>query len=288
MANQMNDPLKGDKKPSGATLKTVIPRLRAMLRDFLLCLAFFTRLPVSLSFEQPADMSKSSRMFPATGLIIGGIGSLAMAVAWLLGLPVIAVSVLAVATMILATGALHEDGLADMVDGFGGGRDRMRKLEIMKDSHIGTYGVLALVLSQGLRISLLSALISADLIIAMAALTGSAVASRAASMVFWSALPPARKDGLSRDVGQPDRAALTFAMAMTLIVLLAVLWWSAGPAALVAAVVVSGLSIWLLIGLCHHQIGGQTGDTIGAAQQISELAFMAGLLMSVGNIVDLT
>ena len=278
MANHMNDPLKSGEKQSDSTRKAAIPRLRAMPRDLLLCLAFFTRLPVSPDLEQPADMSASSQMFPAIGLVIGAIGSLTMAAVWLLNLP----------AMILATGALHEDGLADMVDGFGGGRDRKRKLEIMRDSHIGTYGVLALVLSQGLRISLLSSLVSADLIVAMAALTASAVASRAASMVLWSALPPARNDGLSRHVGQPDRTALTFAMAMTVVVLVVLLVWSAGPAALGTAVVVSAFSIWLLMLLCRHQISGQTGDTIGAAQQISELAFMAGLLMSVGNIVELT
>ena len=272
MANHMNDPLKSGEKQSDSTRKAAIPRLRAMPRDLLLCLAFFT----------------SSQMFPAIGLVIGAIGSLTMAAAWLLNLPVMAISILSVAAMILATGALHEDGLADMVDGFGGGRDRKRKLEIMRDSHIGTYGVLALVLSQGLRISLLSSLVSADLIVAMAALTASAVASRAASMVLWSALPPARNDGLSRHVGQPDRTALTFAMAMTVVVLVVLLVWSAGPAALGTAVVVSAFSIWLLMLLCRHQISGQTGDTIGAAQQISELAFMAGLLMSVGNIVELT
>lgn len=288
MANHMNDPLHSDENQPATTLEAAFSRLRALPRDWLSCLVFFTRLPVSPPSEQPADMARSSHMFPATGLIVGGIGSLVLAAAWLLGLPVMAVSVLAVTAMILATGALHEDGLADMVDGFGGGRDRKRKLEIMKDSHIGAYGVLALILSQGLRISLLGALISAGPVVAMTALTGAAVASRAASMVLWSALPPARNDGLSRTAGQPDRAALALAMMMTLIVLPALLWWSTGLAALVIAGLASGFSVCLMIILCRHQIGGQTGDTIGAAQQIGELAFMAGLLMSVANIVDLS
>ncbi len=261
--------------------------LRAIPGDFLVCLMFFTRLPVAVATDHAAPMSRASQMFPAIGLIVGVIGSLVIAVASALQLPAYASSVLAVAVMIMTTGALHEDGLADMVDGFGGGHERARKLDIMKDSHIGTYGVLALILSQGLRVILIASFLPMGLAPAIGVLIASQIASRACSMLLWASLPPARTTGLSKTAGQPDRLSLIVALGSSTIALLCLSLVGLNIIAILAATTLSGFVSYVMIGICRRQIGGQTGDTIGATQQICDLAFMAGILMSVGIAKDL-
>lgn len=261
---------------------SIIELLRAAPGDFWLCLAFFTRLPVSVVFDRTAPLSRASQMFPVTGLVVGLIGSLTLALASMLQLPALAASILAVAAMIISTGALHEDGLADTVDGFGGSHDRERKLEIMKDSHIGTYGVLALILSQGLRVILIASLLPLGLSNTIAVLIAGQMVSRASSMLVWSVLPPARNNGLSRQVGQPDRRSLSIAWVITAIALLCLVLLGLHMFAVLVAAFASALVSYVMKGLCHRQIGGQTGDTIGATQQLCDLAFMTGILMSVG------
>jgi len=260
--------------------------LRAIPGDFLVCLMFYTRLPVAIATDHITPMSRACQMFPAIGLIVGAIGALVIALASALQLPVYAISVLAVAAMIIATGALHEDGLADMVDGFGGGHDRARKLEIMKDSHIGTYGVLALILSQGLRVILIASLLPMGLVTAIPVLIASQITSRACCMLFWASLPPARATGLSKTAGQPDRLSLIVALGSSTIALLCLVLASLNLIAIVVATALSGLVSYAMVGLCRRQIGGQTGDTIGATQQVCDLAFMAGVLISVGIAKD--
>ncbi|MCL4160939.1 UNVERIFIED_CONTAM: hypothetical protein GTU68_048038 [Idotea baltica] len=232
-------------------------------------------------------MSRAAQMFPAAGLVIGIIGALVLASGSMLQLPVHAISVLAVTAMIVATGALHEDGLADMVDGFGGGHEPKRKLEIMKDSHIGTYGVLALFLSQSLRVILIASLLLRGLDLAITVLIASQMVSRGFCMFLWAGLPPARSNGLSKQAGQPQRQALRMALVTTSIILLCLLLPNLNIITILLAMVLSGLVSYLMILLCRRQIGGQTGDTIGATQQLCDLAFMAGILISLGIAKDL-
>lgn len=261
--------------------------LRSVPGDFLVCLTFFTRLPAFLSVDHTRPMSRAVQMFPAAGLVIGIIGALVLASGSMLQLPIYAISVLAVTAMIVATGALHEDGLADMVDGFGGGHEPERKLEIMKDSHIGTYGVLALFLSQGLRVILIASLLLRGLDLAITVLIASQMVSRGFSMFLWVGLPPARSNGLSKQAGQPQRQALVMALVTTSIGLLCLLRPNLNIIAILLATTLSGLVSYLMILLCRRQIGGQTGDTIGATQQLCDLAFMAGILISLGIAKDL-
>lgn len=279
MANKMKQRQDEDKPK---TKHGIAHLLRSAPNDFLVCLMFFTRLPVSLSFDHTAPMSRASQMFPVVGLITGLLGSLVLAFATLLQLPAYAVSLLAVTSMIVATGALHEDGLADMVDGFGGGNTPDRKLEIMKDSQIGTFGVLALVLSQGFRIILIASLILISPALAIAALIASQMVSRACSMLLWAGLPPARSNGLSHQAGTPERASVMVALAIAFVASLCLMLFEISLVSILVTNAVSGLVSYFLIRLCSNQIHGQTGDTIGATQQLCDLAFMACILMSVG------
>lgn len=276
----MNDTPNSETDGSGAENPNFWRRLTNAPRDLLICLMFFTRLPVRLNLKKHIRLHVSVHMYPYAGIIIGLIGAAVIFLATAMNLPSIPIAILATMAMVLATGALHEDGLADMADGFGGGHDRQRKLEIMKDSRIGTYGVLALVFSQGLRVSVLAELVTFSLTASMVSLVIAAAFSRAISMLFWAALPPARSDGLSKNSGQPDKTSLAMALSLTLLAIVLLSPFGFGLVALILAMLGGFCSLLLLIWICKKQIQGQTGDTIGATQQICELVFMTTLLMS--------
>jgi adenosylcobinamide-GDP ribazoletransferase len=185
----------------------------------------------------------------------------------MLGLPVMPAAALALAATVLVTGALHEDGLADTADGFGGGATATRKLEIMRDSRIGTYGVLALLLSLLLRWSALVAVAPSGKIFWV--LLAAHAASRALIPTFMAALPSARSDGLSANAGTVDVPVLRLALLIGFVALLTSGFWFALVAALILALCFFGLRA-----LADRQIGGQTGDVLGALQQICEIAIL--------------
>ena len=165
------------------------------------------------------------------------------------------------------TGALHEDGLADVADGFGGGRNLESKLEIMRDSRLGTYGAMILLVSFAAKLSALAAIPDGYVV---PSLIAAHALGRGILPAMSLNLPYARKDGLARNAGQPDAATATIAAGLALLIALLSLSWSN---ALFAAVLagVSGLGIaWLAL----RQIGGQTGDVLGGAEQVAETAIL--------------
>ena len=191
----------------------------------------------------------------------------ACAIIWALGstgLPALAVALLAILAQILATGALHEDGLADWADGMGARGGPQERLAAMRDSHTGAFGLIALIFSITLRAAALSALASP-----MIALILAAMASRATMPLIMAVLPHARSDGLSHLTGRPAGAIAALALALGLIPLAlatCALWpvLAASAAALPA--------IW-----AARRIKGQTGDILGAAQQCAEIAILLAL-----------
>ncbi|WP_336509502.1 adenosylcobinamide-GDP ribazoletransferase [Ruegeria lacuscaerulensis] len=235
--------------------------------DIPLALVLLTRLPLPrLPKNVFARQAGAVWAFPVVGVVVG---LLACAVGWAamaLGLPATASAVLLVAALITTTGAMHEDGLADTVDGFWGGFTPERRLEIMKDSHIGAYGVLALIFTQLLRVALVAALLSAGNFWAILA---ACIVSRAFMPVVMSALPNARNSGLSHSVGGPT-ARTTF-MGLGLAIACSALLLHAG---VVVPVSIAALIVAALAGLAKAKINGQTGDILGATQQVSELAFL--------------
>jgi adenosylcobinamide-GDP ribazoletransferase len=184
-----------------------------------------------------------------------------------LGLPDLAAGALALGASALLTGSLHEDGLADVADGFGGGRDPAAKLEIMRDSRLGTYGALILMVSFVAKVSSLAAL--PDRYVVQSLIAAHALARGVLPFMAMS-LPYARKDGLAADAGRPDTATAVTAGSMALLIaMLALPWREALGAALVAAACVIGMA-WL----AQRQIGGQTGDVLGGAEQLGEAAIL--------------
>ena len=242
--------------------------LRAWTDDLAAALRLLTRLPVPGHLPVDPDRSRAGRAYPLVGLLIGSVGAAAFALAGVLGLPAVPCALLALAATIAVSGALHEDGLADVADGFGGGGDRDRKLAIMRDSRIGTYGVLALLLSAGLRVAALAAL--GALAPVAAALPAVHALARALLPAVMLGLPLARRDGLAAATGKP-RAQDAFA-ALGLGIGAVWLLWGLGIALLlfaVAAAVAAGLS-WL----ARRQVGGYTGDVLGAVEQAVETVLL--------------
>ena len=242
---------------------------REWLDDARLVAGFLSRVvPPPSGAAGARPLAGAARAFPLVGAGLGlGAGTVYAAAAGL-GLAPTLAAVCAVAALVLATGALHEDGLADTADGFGGGATRDDKLAIMRDSRIGSYGVIAVVLMLIARIAALAAL--ADPALAVAALAVAGAASRAALPAVMLAVAPARRDGLAAAAGRPGRRDVALGGALALIVALIAL--DAGSA--VAALAAGALAAFAVALLARRQIGGYTGDVLGAVQQASEVAML--------------
>jgi adenosylcobinamide-GDP ribazoletransferase len=232
-------------------------------------LAFCTRLPLRFG-ESPAEANLAQAVwtFPAIGVLVGAFGALVYWLGYWAGSSSFVAATLAVTATVLVTGCLHEDGLADTADGFGAGGAKERKLEIMRDSRSGAYGVVALLLSILLRVGAIASLVDPGL--AVAALIAAHAGARAAMAMFMAAVPQARQDGLSASVGSPPSGSVFAAVLLGLAVLVTCLGFST---ALVATLLVA-VGLWLMARLCLKQIGGQTGDVIGAVEQVSEILIL--------------
>ncbi len=228
--------------------------------DLAAALGLLTRIPVR---ADPSRMAAAVWCWPIVG---AGIGAAAGGAGWgatALGAPPGLAAALVLGLSALLTGALHEDGLADLADGLGGGRTRARALEIMTDSRIGSYGALALILVTLGRWSCIAALDGPGVMIA-AMLSGAL--SRAAMGAVMAALPSARPGGLSASVGRPPIGATAAGLALAAAAALAV-----HPVVGLAAVAgAAGVAV-----LAKRRLGGQTGDVLGASQQAAELCALA-------------
>ncbi|MGF7175145.1 adenosylcobinamide-GDP ribazoletransferase [Azospirillum doebereinerae] len=246
------------------------------LQDAALAVVFLTRLPLPLAGPlAEGAAARAMAWFPLVGALVGLAGGVVFVVAGFVHLPPLAAALLALATMVWLTGGLHEDGAADVADGFGGGRDKARKLEIMRDSRVGSYGVLALVFSVAIRASALAALTGPGA--AVAALVAAGALSRAGLAVVARCLPPARNDGLAAAQGRPGVGTVALALGLGLALALPALW-IAGPWTMaVCAVAAAAGAAWLVARLAIRQIGGHTGDVFGAVQQVAD----AGVLLAV-------
>ena len=254
--------------------------------DLAACLRFYSRLPVPRLPGEPdphatPDFRRVPRMLPVAGVILALPAALVLIAAKGLGLGPFLAATLAVTVAALVTGALHEDGLADLADGFGGGTTRERRLEIMRDSRIGSYGGVALVLSLALRIGALATLLDRTGAYAALALVLAAAISRTAALAPMVLLDPARPGGAGAAVGRPTRG--TFLVAMGLSLGLAAMALGLGlPAGGIALMLgFTALAAGIVTALARRKIGGQTGDVVGACQQAAEVAGLIGLVAAI-------
>ena len=255
-------------------------RFASASRDIADALRFFTRLRLGAPAPAaPLDISRIAWAAPVAGAVVGLIGALVLALTALLGLPLLLRAGLATAALVAATGALHEDGLADVADGFGGGLTRERKLEIMRDSRVGAYGALALALALILRVGALAAALDGGLWRGSLSLILVAALSRAASLTPLALLAPARADGSGAAAGLLDSSALAAAWGAALLIALALGLAALGLIHALLAALMSGAGALGVVALARRAIGGQTGDVAGAAQQCGEIAAWCGLLI---------
>ena len=242
---------------------------------FLLTVQFLTRLPVrDASLYTEARMAAIPRYFPAVGLLVGAL----MAGVWFLAslaLPPVLAAILTVAFGLMLTGAFHEDGFADACDGLGGGTDRARALEIMRDSRLGTYGAAGLGLMLGARVAALAAL---PLWAVPVALVAGQALSRASAVAAIANSNYARDHGTAKPVQEGvDRTSLTMALASaTLIAALAATL--IGPLAMLAGLALMALGHLAMRAAYERKLGGYTGDCLGGVQQCSEIGFLLGVL----------
>lgn len=247
----------------------VITPSRRWWDEIHLATAFLTRLPLpDMGIVPPGGLAAAMRCFPLVGMGLGLAAGALAASARGLGLPPLASGLLAVLILTLLTGALHEDGLADLADGLGARGDRDKRLEVMRDSHSGAFGVLALVFSVGLRAAALAALPGGWRMIG-AAMAGAAL-SRAMIPAAMQIMAPARPEGLGASAGTPD--ASTAATAAGIGLVLAALGLGLGGA--LAATLGALAGGWLIVILARRSLGGYTGDVLGAVQQTAEIGIL--------------
>lgn len=248
-------------------------RLRQEAESFLGAVRFFTRLPVPAWVGHSTEgLNQSARYFPLVGALVGALGAAAYVLSSLvfpLGLSVL----ISMVVTVLITGAFHEDGFADAVDGFGGGWEKAQILTIMKDSRIGSYGALGLVLILMIKFQALLALSATVIVVALIA---AHAISRGCAVALIFALDYVREDETARAkplANKMDAQGLALAAGFALMPALFLPWKAA-----LAGVVLAAITTSLAARYFKRRIGGYTGDCLGATQQVTEVAFYLGLV----------
>lgn len=246
--------------------------IRRLAADLHLAAVFLTRLPMPRLPDTVPPLAGAMWSFPLVGAAVGLVAGTVLSAAVAFGLSPPVAAVLAIGAALWMTGGLHEDGLADVADGFGGGATRQRKLEILRDSRIGSYGVLALVVALGLKGATLAA--APDALAATDALVVAGALGRAVLPLAMMLASPARSDGLGAGAGRvpPAVTAVAWGLALGLAIWLVPLpaVGLAGGAALLACLAV--------VTLARRHIGGYTGDVLGAAALVAEVAVLVVLI----------
>jgi adenosylcobinamide-GDP ribazoletransferase len=234
------------------------------MASFLAALAFLTRIPVRNPAGTPEAIGRSAAMFPVVGALVGAVEVLVL---WMCRrvMPPTPTAVVIVLTGIVLTGALHLDGLADMADGFGGGRTRDEVLRIMRDHQIGTYGAIALIMALLLQISAIASLIERDA--AARFLMVAPMASRWAMVLLGRRLPYARRDaGLGRALtDHVSNREVWESTALVLAITAVVVHWSGIVSLALTLALTTGVGF-----VSWRRIGGVTGDTLGASAVLCE------------------
>ena len=279
---------------------TMLERLtpRRLYLDTISSLMFLSRLPVArIGPAELPDFPKSSQTFLIAGFIIALPGALVLYSSVLLGMPHLIAAALGVIVSVMTTGGLHEDGLADVADGFWGGHTKERKLEIMRDSSVGSYGSMAIIVSIGLRVFCIAALLDrftlSETMIALVLISGF---SRSTMLYPWYVLPNARtacseertkpkekpKRDLSSGFGQPGLDAMGASLIISVPCQIAFIYLVGIVPGLIS-LLFAYLLMYGMTELIRKHLGGHTGDTLGAVQQVVTLGMLLGLLIKFGS-----
>jgi adenosylcobinamide-GDP ribazoletransferase len=248
--------------------------LRNLLDDVLGAFRLLTRFPVpALECEGDVRLARGVWAYPLVGAVVGALGSAAWVLSQFVGFGPALSAGIALSIQILATGALHEDGLADFADGLGGRRGRDSTLATMRDSRIGTFGVLALIMVMGLRWGGIAGLALHNV---LGGLICAALLGRLAMVLLLAVLAPARRDGLGAMVARPPKSAVLGALAISIVIVFLHL-----PSSMTLTVLGGSFAAAGVIGvLAKRAIGGYTGDVLGAAGLAAETTVL--LILAAG------
>ena len=245
------------------------------VKNIVRAISLTTRLPVNPDFMSHIEpKTDSSWAYPIVGIILAIPISILGYILSILGFDSGVISAVLIITLIFLTGAMHEDGLADTADGFWGGWTKDTRLEIMKDSRIGTYGVIALVFSILIRWYCLKITIDQNLL--FIAVVVSAILSRSLMSCYMWITPNAKDKGLSFNTGRPDDISAIVAFTLGASVTLLLVGFKG-----IFLLLLGSIIVWLSRILSLHKIDGQTGDTIGAVQQICEVIILFSIFFLV-------
>lgn len=237
-------------------------------RDFVRAANFLTRIPFRIDEAEAArPLASAARGFPIAGLVVGVCGAIVLMLANYLGLPQLASALLAVASTALVAGGLHEEGLANTVDGLLGAKNRDDVLRMMRESNLGAFGMLALVFIVGLKVAALEAIEPGE---AAASLIAAEVAGRTVLPVVLLLLPPARTEGLSLEAGRPRKEDITLTLLLGGALILLMLGITTGIVTIVLAAVTTAMAIKV----ARARLGGHTGDILGATEQVTATAVL--------------
>ena len=255
---------------------------RGWLADAAAAVALLTILPMPLRWQEGAAWPRAMRALPIVGLLAGLVTGSVLWLSLLVGAPAGVAALVAMMAGVVLTGALHEDGLADMADAMGG-RTRQRRLEILRDVHAGTFAILALLFTLAMQAAALTTLMHAGASRAVAALLAAHVLSRMAMVILAHRLPPAREDGMGHSVARPGIGVTGLAGIIAALAAFPPLMFSFGPAValmvmFVAIVVAEGSMEWL----ARKYFDGQTGDILGATEVVSRTTTLLTLVLLAG------
>lgn len=247
--------------------------------DLTMALRLFSRLPTGPLPHEAPDLSRIAPVLPLASLLIVIGPALLLVACGYAGLPALYSSLLALAAYAIATGAMGEDAIADASDGLFGGTTPERRLDILKDSRHGTYGVLAIVFSVGLRATALAAITARDPIAAACALIAATVLARSISLYLPFSLPPARREGAGATAGRPSWNTFLIGLVLALLIAALIAAPLLGIFSVAMALVVAAPVCIYWGWLCRNLIGGQTGDLTGALGAYLEAAIISSFMV---------
>lgn len=250
-----------------------------LIENIVMGVRFFSRLSISRKPHEAPSLKRMALMLPIAGLIIAIFPFLLMVGFGFVGGSTLFAAAIGVAAYVMVTGAMHEDGLADSADGLFGGSSPERRLEIMKDSRVGAFGVMAIALSLILRIIAIDALLQLDVLHGALLWVVATIGARSGALWLSYLLPLARADGLSSQSGRPGLFGLIGGSLIAFEFIFAAFAWLNDPFIAVMTLPIAVIAIVGFGQYCQRKVGGQTGDLIGALQQILEIAFLASFMV---------
>lgn len=247
--------------------------------DLLMALRFYSRLPTGNAPHEKPNLGRVAIILPLASFVIGLPPLAALLLLELAGVPTFFAAAFAIGVMVIVTGAMSEDALADAADGLFGGHTVEQRLDIMKDSRHGTYAVAALTLFLVLRVAAVGSIVAP--LEAAALLITAPLIARSGALWLTVALPAARSGGAAAAAGRVAPRTFAIGLALSAVVSFATAGFAVGLLGLVLAYGLCALVTLGWVTLCRRLVGGQTGDLIGALQALLEIAALTAFMVFV-------